>query len=943
MRLVGELWFCLLCLLSMVSVAAGQATGTAMSGPSPWVDITAPPYSAKCNAGSGSTTVDDTAAVQSALNAVSSAGGGTLFIPPTAGGCWIKGYSQAISGASIANAAACSGGYCGVTITFTSALPSGFVAGGLINIHGVGNGTQTIFNGTYVISVAGKLDGNNDCTSGTGSTHCIGYMVPGNATDSASSVTNAVAEIGLYYVGNNLKVVGAASPPVTSGTSTSSVLTTNCQVGCSTTSNITILTTMTNSVPHIGPDIQNVTFSDQSVTGSGSAYAGLVVANTNGFNISNDGFYGFSAQSTGPPNLTATPQAGAAIVLSGAQPSSSAQSQTWVQFGKVENNHITSKIGITTQFSVSSVTFDSNSVNCISVVNTPPYPTSGTIGLDIGGLWYLTNGNTFPSATATGGENRVINQQSQNCVIGTLLGSQNNDVVEEKLENAPPYSGGTGASQCAAANTQPYCPIGLAVLNTIGSTFFAQSKKSAGGIYIDPNSTNNAIYENETYLPSGVPQGTAAVPSGDTLSTLTTLTCGTLIPCYLFNSSSLVIDPQALATTAVFGTPPGGSFAPSLNSISTRDIRPSGLDISVFGTNVALSVQGDAHGSDIFDAYTSSGAANFSLKSSGLPTVGNFGYITGASISSGGSKYGVGDVVTVTEVGGTGATFVVSSVSPTTGAVASLVLLTGGTGYTATTLSTTSTGPGSGLTITPTIGNATGTITFENGTNSNTTTIQSGAPSSNVTLTLPITAGSNGQPLLSGGGSSPMTFGTLGVASGGTGLTAGTSGGIPAFTGTGTLSSSGVLNTNVLVKGGGTGATPTNSTITDNGTSVGLTEEVLVTKISVANGTGLASTNFTIGSGWGTGASVGSIVGTDQAMQFVVTAGSSPASGATIMVTFTSSWNNPPICLDKNEGTSATNLLQFTSSSTASVLTLTAFSTPSASKTYTINVVCFDR
>ena len=50
--------------------------------------------------------------------------------------------------------------------------------------------------------------------------------------------------------------------------------------------------------------------------------------------------------------------------------------------------------------------------------------------------------------------------------------------------------------------------------------------------------------------------------------------------------------------------------------------------------------------------------------------------------------------------------------------------------------------------------------------------------------------------------------GTVQVSEGGTGLTSGTSGGIPAFTGTTTMSSSGVLNQDELVVGGGAGATP---------------------------------------------------------------------------------------------------------------------------------------
>ena len=46
-----------------------------------------------------------------------------------------------------------------------------------------------------------------------------------------------------------------------------------------------------------------------------------------------------------------------------------------------------------------------------------------------------------------------------------------------------------------------------------------------------------------------------------------------------------------------------------------------------------------------------------------------------------------------------------------------------------------------------------------------------------------------------------------------------TSGGIPYFSNTTTLTSSGILNTNILVKGGGAGGAPTNSLFTDNGTT----------------------------------------------------------------------------------------------------------------------------
>jgi hypothetical protein len=62
------------------------------------------------------------------------------------------------------------------------------------------------------------------------------------------------------------------------------------------------------------------------------------------------------------------------------------------------------------------------------------------------------------------------------------------------------------------------------------------------------------------------------------------------------------------------------------------------------------------------------------------------------------------------------------------------------------------------------------------------------------------------------------------VANGGTGLTSGTSGGVLCYTASGTLASSAALTINVLTKGGGAGACPTNSSVTDNGTTVTSTD-----------------------------------------------------------------------------------------------------------------------
>ena len=68
--------------------------------------------------------------------------------------------------------------------------------------------------------------------------------------------------------------------------------------------------------------------------------------------------------------------------------------------------------------------------------------------------------------------------------------------------------------------------------------------------------------------------------------------------------------------------------------------------------------------------------------------------------------------------------------------------------------------------------------------------------------------------------------GTLAVANGGTGLTAGTSGGVPYYSATGTIASSAALAASSLVLGGGAGAAPATTTtgtgvVTALGTNVG--------------------------------------------------------------------------------------------------------------------------
>jgi hypothetical protein len=106
-------------------------------------------------------------------------------------------------------------------------------------------------------------------------------------------------------------------------------------------------------------------------------------------------------------------------------------------------------------------------------------------------------------------------------------------------------------------------------------------------------------------------------------------------------------------------------------------------------------------------------------------------------------------------------------------------------------------------------GSTAGTLGLANGGSGGATvTIQNTGATSAYNFNLPTAAGSSGQPLLSGGGSIPMTFGTLGIGGGGTGSTGGAVVRVKVqkFTASGTYTpSAGLLYAIIECVGGGGG------------------------------------------------------------------------------------------------------------------------------------------
>lgn len=101
-------------------------------------------------------------------------------------------------------------------------------------------------------------------------------------------------------------------------------------------------------------------------------------------------------------------------------------------------------------------------------------------------------------------------------------------------------------------------------------------------------------------------------------------------------------------------------------------------------------------------------------------------------------------------------------------------------------------------------------------------------------------------------------------------------------------------------------------------------------------GTALTSTDFSL-SGWGSGATIGSITGTDTDFQYTITAGTAPSSDPTVILTY---HDGPWISITSASSwmTNGSGVIQdIASSSTITAMTMTYTGIPIAGSTYIIN------
>lgn len=349
--------------------------------------------------------------------------------------------------------------------------------------------------------------------------------------------------------------------------------------------------------------------------------------------------------------------------------------------------------------------------------------------------------------------------------------------------------------------------------------------------------TSATLSGSGTTVPSGATLtiqsgGTLACAGGSTCPTGTVTTSGSPANTFLtYFTSGTAISGNSGATEDTSGNVTALSLATSGGANPGLLTMPGNTGTPTIGSNLfgILAPSSATFTSYVLQFPTTAPSTATPIPSCGTPTA-NISTCTFVA-NSGGSAF------PVTVTGGVSGAIPYFS-STTTESVSAIlnanILVKGGGAGTAPSNSlitengTTATYTGTGGYVAPLFvsnGTGAGALVMTAGTaqghaTTSTVTLEAGATTTAYEVTLP-TAAATGIPLWTNTSNvvAETISATVPVAQGGTALASGTSGGILGYTATGTLASSVALTANILVKGGGAGATPTNSLITENGTS----------------------------------------------------------------------------------------------------------------------------
>jgi hypothetical protein len=120
-------------------------------------------------------------------------------------------------------------------------------------------------------------------------------------------------------------------------------------------------------------------------------------------------------------------------------------------------------------------------------------------------------------------------------------------------------------------------------------------------------------------------------------------------------------------------------------------------------------------------------------------------------------------------------------------------------------------------------------------------------------------------------------------------------------------------------------------------------DNTLIKRVKASQGTALGAGDFALSAGWGAGATVTGVTGSDQGWQMTVTAAGTPAANPSVTLTFKDgTWTNAPICVSKMVGGTG-GVTPLTEAPAATANTLTFQGTPVAASTYILASVCMGR